>query len=124
MMVEGRAAEAAGQALATLDDRDGLIVHFDVDVIDSTLLPLAQFPKFNQGLTVEDALIAFETLCGARDVAAIVVTEANVDNDPDGRYVQRLVDGMVSATGSGLGGAQDGLGRRPDPETDRPSTRR
>ncbi len=100
--VEGQAAEAAAQALRALHDRDGLVVHFDVDVIDSTVLPLAQFPKFNQGLAVDDAMAAFETLCGAADVAAIVVTEANVDNDPDGRYVQRLVEGMVSAIGVGL----------------------
>jgi len=102
--VEGRPALAAAEALAALGDRDGLIVHFDVDVIDSTELPLGQFPKFNQGLSVDDTMAALETLCGAGDVAAIVVTEANVDNDPDGRYVRRLVDGMVAAIGSGLSG--------------------
>lgn len=103
-VVEGRAAEMATAALAALADRDGLVVHFDVDVIDSTQLPLAQFPKFNQGLTVEDAMAVLEVLCAAPDVAAIVVTEANVDNDPDGRYVRRLVDGMVRAISANLDG--------------------
>ena len=49
-------------------------------------------------------MAAFAVLCSAADVAALAVTEANVDNDPEGRYVQRLVDGMVSAIGSGLRG--------------------
>ncbi len=108
--VEGRAGTVATEALAVLDDRDGLIVHFDVDVIDSTLMPLAQYPKFNQGLTPEDAMAALEVLCGADDVAAIAVTEANVANDPDGRYVGRLVEGMVVAMAAGLG-----RGRSPTP---------
>jgi arginase len=98
-VVQGRGGQAAADALTALADRDGLIVHFDVDVIDSTELPLAQYPHFNVGLPFIDAMAALTTLCGATDVAAIVVTEVNPDNDPDGGHVARLVDGLAQAIG-------------------------
>jgi arginase len=100
--IRGHAAQAAAEALRVLDDRDRLIVHFDVDVIDSTELPLAQYPHFNAGLCFGDAMAVLAGLCGAPDVAAIVVTEVNPANDPDGRLMRRLVDGLGDAIGSGL----------------------
>jgi arginase len=102
-LVQGRAREAAADALAALADRDGLIVHFDVDVIDSTELPLAQYPHFNVGLSFRDAIAALTSLCRATDIAAIVVTEINPDNDPGGGYITRLADGLARAIGE-LGG--------------------
>jgi len=84
----GRVRAAVDTALTALGERDGLVVHFDVDVIDSTDLPLAQYPHFNQGLSFDDAMAAFEELCSAPDLVAVVITETNPDNDPDGRYVR------------------------------------
>lgn len=95
--VRGRAAAAAADALDALAHRDGLIVHFDVDVVDSTDLPLGQFPHFNQGVSLADAVDALAVLTSAPDVLAILITEVNPDNDPDGIHVARLVDGIVEA---------------------------
>ncbi len=97
--VHGRGALAAAETLAALDDRDGLVLHFDVDIIDSTELPLAQYPHFNVGLSFEDAMAVLTGLCRAPDVTAVVVTEVNPDNDPDGGHVRRLADGLAKALG-------------------------
>lgn len=102
--IRGRAGPAAADALAALGDRDGLIVHFDVDVIDSTDLPLGQYPHFNAGLSLHDAMEALTSLCSAPDIVAIVVTEVDPDNDPERRYVPRLVDALANALGAGLAG--------------------
>ena len=108
--IRGRAGPAAADALAALGDRDGLIVHFDVDVVDSTVLPLGQYPHFNSGLSLEDTMESLTRLCPASDVVAIVVTEVNPDNDPSGTYVPRLVDALATALGAGLAAGH------PDPE--------
>jgi arginase len=84
---------AAAAALAELEARAGtVLVHFDVDVVDSGDLPLANFPHFGQGLSLADAFacLASPTLGG------LVVTEVNPDHDPDGQLT-RLVDGLVAA---------------------------
>ena len=100
--VRGRGGLAAAEALDALDERDGLIIHFDVDVIDSTELPLAQYPHFNVGLSLADAMAALMRLCAAPDVSAIVVTEVNPDNDPDSGHLGVLADGLAKAMGRGL----------------------
>ena len=101
--MRARAGQAASEALSALSHRRGLIVHFDVDVVDSTDLPLGQFPHFNQGVSLADALEALCVLAAAPDVRAVLITEVNPDNDPDGRHVQRLVDGVVGVLGRALG---------------------
>jgi len=101
--VRGRAAAAATDALDALAHRDGLIVHFDVDVVDSTDLPLGQFPHFNQGVSLADAVEVVAVLTSAPDVLAILITEINPDNDPDGVHVGRLADGIVDALGRSMG---------------------
>ncbi len=74
-----------------------VVVHFDVDVVDSGDLPLANFPHFNQGLTLADALACLEVFCGSARLGGLVVTEVNPDHDPDGTQLGRLVDGLVAA---------------------------
>jgi arginase len=102
--VRGRAAAAAADALDALEHRDGLIVHFDVDVVDSTDLPLGQFPHFNQGVSLADAVEVLTVLASAPDVLAIIITEINPDNDPEGIHVRRLADGIVDALGRSMSG--------------------
>lgn len=98
----GRPAAAAADALDALAHRDGLIVHFDVDVVDSTDLPLGQFPHFNQGVSLADAVEVLAVLASAPDVLAIVITEINPGNDPDGAHVGRLAEGIVDALGRSM----------------------
>jgi arginase len=102
--VRGRPAAAVADALEALAHRNGLIVHFDVDVVDSTDLPLGQFPHFNQGVSLADAIDVLAVLTSAPDVLAIIITEINPDNDPEGIHVRRLADGIIDALGRSIGG--------------------
>jgi arginase len=98
-----------------------VVVHFDVDVVDSGDLPLANFPHFGQGLTLAEALACLEVFCGGAKLGGLVVTEVNPDHDPDGRQVSRLVDGLVAAltrrgpTAGGCWSGMGGGGRLPGP---------
>jgi arginase len=61
-----------------------VVVHFDVDVVDSGDLPLANLPHFGQELTLAEALACLEVVLASASWAALVVTEVNPDHDPDG----------------------------------------
>jgi arginase len=89
---------AAAAALGDLEARAGtVVIHFDVDAVDSGDLPLANFPHFNQGLTLADAVACLEVFCGSAKLGGVVVTEVNPDHDPDGTQLGRLVDGLAAA---------------------------
>jgi arginase len=90
---------AAAAALAELEARAAtVVVHFDVDVVDSGDLPLANFPHYGQGLSLADALACLEVFLGGAKLGGVVVTEVNPDHDPDdGGQLGRLVDGLVAA---------------------------
>ena len=95
---DGGPRAAAAAALGDLEARAGtVVVHFDVDVVDTADLPLANFPHFNQGLLLADAIACLEVLCGSAKLGGLVVTEVNPDHDPDGTQLGRLVDGLVAA---------------------------
>ncbi|SHN29871.1 arginase family protein [Cryptosporangium aurantiacum] len=90
----------ASQIRAAVDPlaaRGPVLVHFDVDVIDSGDFPLANFPHFNGGLTADAAFAVLGALCDVPDLAAVVVTEVNPNNDVDGTLIRRLVNGLVDA---------------------------
>jgi arginase len=92
------AAELARGAWARLRKRAGrVLLHFDVDVIDSTDLPLANFPHFNEGLSERAALSCLAEFCRSPGLAALVITEINPDRDPSGELLDRFVDGLVAA---------------------------
>jgi arginase len=96
--VAGGPRAAAVAALGDLEARAGtVVVHFDVDVVDTGDLPLANFPHFNQGLTLADAVACLEVFCGSAKLGGVVVTEVNPDHDPDGTQLGRLVDGLAAA---------------------------
>jgi arginase len=98
--VRGRPAEAATEALAALERvADPVLVHFDVDAIDSTDFPLANFPHFNLGQPFDSAMICLATFCASARLAGLVVTEANPDHDADGSLLAALVDGLAAALG-------------------------
>jgi arginase len=89
---------AARRAWATLAETAGhVVLHFDVDVIDSTELPLANFPHFNEGLPERIALDCFAEFCRCPGLAAVVITEINPDRDQDGTLLDRFVDAVVRA---------------------------
>lgn len=88
---------------ATLDQIDEFlgprprIVHFDVDAVDSIELPLAEFPHFNTGVSVETAAKILERLCATPEFAALVVTEANPRRDPNHHYIPVLARLIANA---------------------------
>jgi arginase len=100
--IADRPAEAAAEALASLQRHaDPLLVHFDVDAIDSTDFPLANYPHFNVGQSFASAMTCLATFCSSPKLAGLVVTEVNPDHDADGSLLARLVDGLASALSRG-----------------------
>lgn len=96
--IRGRSAAAAAEALAAIAARsDGVLVHFDLDAVDSTDFPLAHFPHFNVGLSLADALSALDVFCASASFSGLVITEINPHHDPDGAMANRLVEGLVDA---------------------------
>jgi arginase len=90
--------DRANRAWTGLAERAGpILVHFDVDVIDSTDFPLANFPHFNEGLAYDDAMVALRTFCSGQAFAGLVITEINPDRDPDGTLIRRLIGDVVTA---------------------------
>jgi arginase len=80
-----------------------LVVHFDVDAVDSRDLPLANYPHYGTGIPLTAAGEVLATLCAARTLTAIVLTELNPSYDPSGRQLARYIDTVASAIGHGLG---------------------
>jgi arginase len=73
-------AGCARTALTALQNHtSSLIVHFDVDAVDSRDLPLANFPHYGTGISLSAAGEVLAVLCGAPALAAVVVvlTEVN-----------------------------------------------
>jgi arginase len=104
------AADPVGVARRALDavtsrrgtSRPGpLVLHFDVDVVDSGDLPLANFPHYGSGVLLEHVVSCLRALLAHKSVAGLVLTEVNPTHDADGALVSRYLDGLVSAmTGS------------------------
>jgi arginase len=91
-------AAAAARALELLDDRaERLLVHFDVDVIDFTDVPLSENPGRNEGLAYDDAVKALEILLRAPRLAGLTVTELNPAHTEEGAgSIERLARDVAS----------------------------
>jgi arginase len=69
---------AAERACAALEARcDRLLVHFDVDVIDFTDVPLSENTGRNQGLAYADVMHALARLLASPKLAGLTITELN-----------------------------------------------
>jgi len=88
---------AARKALAALAGEGPMVVHFDVDVVDSGDLPLGNFPHYNSGVRLEHAVRCLRVLVGDPSCAALVLTEVNPTHDPDGRQLDRYLAGLTTA---------------------------
>ena len=87
-------AAVAEEALRHLESRsDVILVHFDVDVMN---FPAVDVPHPG-GLDGDTAFSALQVFVGSPKCAAVVVTELNAEQDPDGSYTRQLVDGLVAA---------------------------
>jgi hypothetical protein len=68
-------------------------VRFDVDAVDSGDLPLANYPHYGAGVSLDTAAKALAVAAAAPDLTAIVLTEVNPTHDPDGQ-LRRSVDAV------------------------------
>jgi len=94
----------AKEALKWLEEKvDHVMLHFDVDVIDSGVFPLGNYPHY-YGLGFEEVMGALEVFVKGEKLVGVCVTEVNPNNDPDGVMVGRLVDGIVKALRGRLNG--------------------
>lgn len=92
----------AHDALAALDRPNRLIVHFDVDAVDSGDLPLANFPHYDTGVPLAAAAEVLSVLFAAPTLSAVVLTEVNPSYDPTGDSLHRYVDAVTNALITGL----------------------
>jgi arginase len=91
-------AGTAARALAAIAPASGpLVVHFDVDTVDSADLPLANFPHYGSGVMLAHAVACLQVLRAAPAFAGLVLTEVNPTHDPAGTQLARYVDAIVSA---------------------------
>ena len=88
---------AAGLVRELAERVDRILVHVDVDVIDSGDFPLGNFPHFNGGLTADEAFACLAEFTAVDALAGLVVTEVNPHHDPDGTMVARLSAAIAGA---------------------------
>ena len=101
---------AAARARRLIEDRcDRLLVHFDVDVIDFTDVPLSENWGRNEGLSFDDALGALETLLSSPRLAGLTITELNPDHAERGAGG---IERFAAAVAGSLSGALTPHGRR------------
>jgi arginase family enzyme len=83
---------AASRALEEMEPHfDLLLVHFDVDTVDFTDLPLSENPGRNEGVTYDAAVEALRALLASPDVVGLTVTELNPSHVEEGSdAIERL----------------------------------
>jgi arginase len=101
--LRGNPAGIARQAVAALSSVAGsLVVHFDVDAVESGDLPLGNFPHYGTGVRLDAAGDVLRELCAAPGLAAVVLTEVNPTYDPGGMQIARYVETVTRALVTGL----------------------
>ena len=92
---------AAAHAVAALEDRcDRLLVHFDVDVIDFTDVPLSENTGRNEGISYDHALRALAGLLASPKLAGLTITELNPAHTEEGAgTLERFAGDVARAFG-------------------------
>jgi arginase len=79
--IQGKVAQAARGAVKYLEERvNRFLVHFDVDVIDFTDLPLADVPQFSQGMMFLEAMACLSVFASSPKFGGLTITEFNPDH--------------------------------------------
>jgi arginase len=100
--IRADAAAAVSQARSRLAARTAVLVHFDVDCVDSADLPLANYPHYGSGLSLDTAAQLLSTMVGTGNLAAISLTEVNPTHDPGGEQLDRYVSAVATAIADGI----------------------
>jgi len=96
-------AGCAARALAAITAAaDGVVVHFDVDTIDSRDLPLANFPHYHLGIPLAVAGQLLPRFFAQPGLRAAVFTEVNPSYEPSGASLGRYVATVAGALAAGL----------------------
>ena len=74
-----------------------MVVHFDVDVVDSGDLPLGNFPHYGSGVTLDQVTACLRVLLADPACAALVLTEVNPAYDADGSQLDRYLTALATA---------------------------
>jgi arginase len=83
--------QAARQARESIEDRcDRLLVHFDVDVIDFTDMPLSENWGRNEGLAYDHAMRALRAMLASPQLAGVTITELNPDHVENAQSIERF----------------------------------
>jgi arginase len=95
---------AATRALQMIEGRcDRLLVHFDVDVIDFTDVPLSENWGRNEGLSFGDAQRAFAKLVTSPRLAGLTISELNPDHAERGAHgIERFATAIAGSLADGL----------------------
>ncbi len=88
---------AATRARRSIESRcDRVLVHFDVDVIDFTDVPLSENWGRNEGLSYEHALRALGSLLSSPRLAGLTITELNPDHAERGAgSIERFTEAVA-----------------------------
>ncbi|MGO9783691.1 MAG: arginase family protein [Streptosporangiaceae bacterium] len=96
-------AGCAARAVAALAGAaDGVVVHFDVDAVDSADLPLANFPHYGLGVPLAAAAEVLPVFYRMPGLLAAVFTEVNPSYEPSGAALARYVDATAGALTAAL----------------------
>ena len=91
-------AAAAARAISAVAAASGpVVVHFDVDAIDSGDLPLGNFPHYGSGVRLEHVIACLRVLRAHPSFAGLVLTEVNPTHDADGSQLDRYTGGVARA---------------------------
>ncbi|MGD8404161.1 MAG: arginase family protein [Anaerolineales bacterium] len=97
--IQGKAAQVARDAVQYLEEQvKRFVVHFDVDVIDFTDLPIADVPQFNQGMLVSEAMACLSVFASSSKFGGLIITEFNPDHSgTDYADVTTFIEGLTKA---------------------------
>ena len=95
--IQGRAEEAAAQALSKIEGRAGrFLVHLDVDVIDFTDCPIADVPQQGAGLEGREAISCLKLFVRSPRFSGLTITEINPDHaDVEGAVLRGFAESIA-----------------------------
>lgn len=97
--IQEKTAQAARDAVQYLEERvKRFVVHFDVDVIDFTDMPMADVPQFSQGMMFLEVMACLSVFASSPKFGGLTITEFNPDHlDPDNADAITFINGLTKA---------------------------
>jgi arginase len=91
---------AAARAVAAAPLGSSFVLHFDVDVLRFSDMPIADVPDSGgdpSGLTLHEAMTSVTAFARRPELAAVVLTEVNPDHAPDDDVVSDFATALATA---------------------------